>query len=162
MSDKKKIINPFVKQKGDSYNCFGCSPQNNIGFKLEFYAEGDAVFASWLPQSKYEGYMNVVHGGIQATLLDEIASWYIYAMLDTAGVTNKLDVSYHKPLYVSGGEVLIKATLEEHTRKMARLKTEILNAKGEVCSSAIVEYFLFPQNVAKAKYMYPGKEAFWE
>jgi uncharacterized protein (TIGR00369 family) len=161
MSDKKKIINPFVQHKGDSYNCFGCSPHNNIGFKLEFYAEGEEVFASWLPETKYEGYTNVVHGGLQATLMDEIASWYIYAMLDSAGVTNKLDVQYHKPLYISGGEVLIKARLEQQTRRLALIKTEIINSKAEICSTANVEYYLFPPNVARAKYNYSGKEAFW-
>ncbi|MCU4155739.1 PaaI family thioesterase [Carboxylicivirga sp. A043] len=161
MSKVKKINNPFVQQKGDQYMCFGCSPNNMIGFNLEFFAEDEIVFAKWKPEQKYEGYLNVVHGGIQATLMDEIASWYIYSMLDTAGVTQKLEVQYHKPLYVSGGEVLIKADLEKQTKKLARIKTEIINSNGQVSSSAIVEYYLFPPNVARVKYKYPGKEAFW-
>ncbi|MBK3516855.1 PaaI family thioesterase [Carboxylicivirga marina] len=162
MSEIRKIRNPFIEEKGDNYNCFGCSPQNSIGFKLHFYEENNVVFTKWNPVKNFEGYTNVVHGGIQATLMDEIASWYIYSMLDTAGVTNRLDVNYHKPLYISGGEVTIRAYLEEQTRRLARIKTEIVNSAGVICSSAIVEYFLFPTNVAKAKYMYPGKEAFWE
>ncbi|TRX71366.1 PaaI family thioesterase [Carboxylicivirga sp. M1479] len=162
MEGFKKISNPFIKQKGEIYNCIGCSPNNQIGFHLEFYASDHEVVAFWDATTNFEGYTNVVHGGIQATLLDEIASWYIYAMLDTAGVTKRLDVEYLKPLYVLGGQVKVKAKLKEKNAKSALIETEIVNSKGVVCCKAIVEYYLFPPNVAKAKYMYPGKEAFWE
>lgn len=162
MSVIKKILNPFVNHKGEQYNCIGCSPFNSIGFQLEFYEANDIVFAKWNPNKQFEGYMNVIHGGIQATLQDEIASWYIYSMLDTAGVTERLDVQYHKPLYVSGGEIKLEAELEALTKKKATIKTRIVNAKGITCCSAVVEYYLFPPNVARAKYMYPGKEKFWE
>lgn len=158
----QKIINPFIEHKGEAYNCFGCSPHNPMGLHLDFYSDGIKLFAKWVPDKSFEGYDNVIHGGIQATLMDEIASWFIYAMLDTAGVTSKLDVQYHKPLYVSGGEVRIEAELEKQTRKSAHIKTQIINSTGVVCSSAVVEYYLFPPNVARAKYMYPGKESFWE
>jgi len=162
MSQIKKIRNPFVSKKGEAYNCIGCAPDNEIGFQLEFFAHGQSLFAHWLPNRRFEGYMNVVHGGIQATLMDEIASWYVYAMLDTAGVTSRLDVQYHKPLYVSGGELKITADLKSKSPKLAQIETKILNANGVVCSSAVVDYYLFPPNVARAKYMYPGKEAFWD
>ncbi len=158
----KRIKNPFKAQKGDTYNCFGCSPNNPIGLHLDFYSDGEIVFAKWMPKQQYEGYTNVIHGGIQATLMDEIASWFIYAMLDTAGVTSRLDVQYHKPLYANGGEVKISATLKECTDRKAIIQAEVQNAKGQICSSALVEYCLFPPMVAKKKYMYPGKECFWE
>ena len=29
------------------------------------------------------GYNDILHGGIQATLLDEIATWVVYAVLGT-------------------------------------------------------------------------------
>ena len=158
----KKIRNPFSEHKGDAYNCFGCSPGNSIGLHLDFYSDGESVYADWLPQKGYEGYTNVIHGGIQATLMDEIASWFVYAMLDTAGVISRLEVHYHKPLYISGGAVRIEAVLKDHTDNTALNETRILNANGHVCSSALVEYYLFPSHVAKAKYKYPGKESFWE
>jgi uncharacterized protein (TIGR00369 family) len=158
----RKIRNPFRLYKGEAYNCFGCSPNNPVGLQLDFYSDGENLFANWQPTRQYEGYTNVIHGGVQATLMDEIASWFVYSMLDTAGVTSSLEVHYHKPLYVNGGEVKIVAMLKEHTDKKAVLQTEILNAKGLICSSAVVEYYLFPSAVAKAKYLYPGKKKFWE
>ncbi len=156
----QKINNPYIDGDRENYNCFGCSPNNKTGLNLEFYKDGDSIVAFWNPQKQFEGYQNVVHGGIQATIMDEIASWYIYAMLDTAGVTQKLNVEYHKPLYMNTGEVKITARIKELTEKVAYIYTEILNANGTVCSSGTVEYYLFPSKVAKAKFKYPGKEKF--
>ncbi|MBR8537933.1 PaaI family thioesterase [Carboxylicivirga sediminis] len=158
----KKIVNPFASEKGSDYHCFGCSKANSNGLQLSFYSDGDKLFANWLPQRAFEGYTNVVHGGIQATLMDEIASWYVYALLDTAGVTSAMEVKYHKPLYMTNGEVQIVAELKEKNRRSAIIDTKIYNASGLLCSSALVEYYLFPSNVARTKYKYPGKEKFWE
>jgi len=159
----RKIKNPFPEKHGDDYNCFGCSPDNNIGLHLHFYEDNGIVYADWKPDRKFEGYHNVLHGGIQATMHDEIASWAVYTQCETAGVTSRLDVTYHKPLYISSNEkITIKATLKEQQDKKAVFETEILNAKGDVCSSAVVEYFLFPKPVAERKFFYPGKDAFFE
>jgi len=118
---------------------------------------------TWKPDRKFEGYHNVLHGGIQATIHDEVASWAVYTQCETAGVTSNLNVTYQKPLYISSNEkITIKATLKEQAEKKAVFETEILNAKGEICSSAIVEYFLFPKPIAERKFFYPGKEAFFD
>ncbi len=159
----RKIHNPFVEAYGDNFHCFGCSPANNIGLHLHFYEDGGNLYADWRPDRNFEGYHNVVHGGIQATIHDEIASWAVYTLCETAGVTSNLNVTYHKPLYISTNDkVKIKAVLKEHGKKKAVFETEIINAKGEICSTAIVEYFLFPKIVAERKYFYPGKDAFFE
>jgi uncharacterized protein (TIGR00369 family) len=162
MSQVKKIINPFNTYKGDQYNCIGCSPNNKNGIHLEFYADEDTVFSTWLPKVDFEGYNNVVHGGIQATLMDEVACWYIYAMMDTAGVTGRIDIRYHHPVYISTEEIKIIARLKSQKERLAVIETEIQNSNGKVCSSALVEYVLFPARVARVKYNYPGKQAFWE
>lgn len=71
----KKIRNPFALHKSQDYNCFGCSPDNEIGLNLEFWDTGDEIITQWMPDNKFVGYKNVLHGGIQATIMDEIASW---------------------------------------------------------------------------------------
>lgn len=157
-----KIYNPFLDHKGDSYNCFGCSPKNEFGLLMEFYSDGKMLFAQWEPSSRFEGYQNVVHGGIQATIMDEIASWTVYALLDTAGVTEKMEVNYHKPLYMSKGIIVIESVVKDHDSKKAVMLVQIKNTSGVVCSSAEVTYFLFPPKLARLKYNYPGKTAFWK
>ncbi len=65
----KKIINPWLHKEG--YYCFGCAPNNEAGVKMEFYEDGDDVVSIWKPEAKYQGWINTLHGGIQAVLLDE-------------------------------------------------------------------------------------------
>ena len=43
--DMKKIINPWKDREG--YNCFGCSPDNEAGVRMEFYEDGDEVVSIW-------------------------------------------------------------------------------------------------------------------
>lgn len=50
----KKIVNPWRKLAG--YNCFGCSPDNEYGVKMEFYEDGDEVVSIWKPDEHYQGF----------------------------------------------------------------------------------------------------------
>ena len=64
----KKIINPWKGMEG--YNCFGCAPNNEAGVKMEFYEDNDEVISIWRPRPEYQGWIDTLHGGIQAVLLD--------------------------------------------------------------------------------------------
>lgn len=56
----------------NSRYCFACGMQNEIGLKLQFYADGDGgVVGEYTVPRHFEGYPGLVHGGIVATMLDE-------------------------------------------------------------------------------------------
>ncbi|MDO5130133.1 MAG: PaaI family thioesterase, partial [Prevotellaceae bacterium] len=71
----KKIINPWEGMPG--YNCIGCSPDHPFGFHLHFYEDGEYIVSQWQPTSDFQGWVNTLHGGIQALLLDEICGWVV-------------------------------------------------------------------------------------
>ena len=79
----KKIINPWKDMEG--YNCFGCSPDNEAGVRMEFYEDGDEVVSIWKPRPEYQGWLNTLHGGIQSVLLDESAAGSCSASCRPAG-----------------------------------------------------------------------------
>ena len=83
-SNRRSINNPFTSI--EQYNCFGCSPSNEFGLQMEFYDEGDETVCEWEPKPHFQGYGNILHGGIISTMMDEIASWYVFTKLKTAGV----------------------------------------------------------------------------
>jgi len=157
----RKISNPFAEMAGKGeYNCFGCSPANDIGLHLEFWEDDDEVVAQWTPRHQFEGWIDVLHGGIQATLLDEVAAWVVFVKLKTAGVTTNLNVSYNKPVYISKGPVTVKGQLVSTEKRTAMLECTLYDGNNEPCASANVTYFIFPEKIARAKYNYPGAEAF--
>ncbi|KAF5071108.1 hypothetical protein DSECCO2_215850 [anaerobic digester metagenome] len=156
----KKILNPFVKLEG--YNCFGCSPDNPAGLQLKFTEEGEYIVARWMPKPQFQGWKNVLHGGIQATLLDEIASWLVFVKLKTSGVTSRMEVKLSKPVYTDKGELTLKARLSDMNRNIAVIDTSLSDHNGELCTTAVMHYYTFPLQVAREKLWYPGGEAFYE
>jgi len=158
-----KIRNPFAKDGvRPDYNCFGCSPFNEIGLQLDFWEDGEEVLAKWKPKKSLEGWMNVVHGGIQASLLDELAGWIVLIKMKTAGVTSELNVRYLKPILVSKGEITVIGKVASSNRKFATITARLLDGEGQECAVAEIKYFCFPENIAREKYHYPGYDAFYE
>nr|NQU90560.1 PaaI family thioesterase [Bacteroidota bacterium] len=155
----RKVNNPFRGTPG--YNCFGCSPDNPNGLHLHFIDEGEYLTAAWEPNPVFQGYHGVLHGGIQATLMDEIASWYVYAKLETAGVTSKMNVRYKQPVYVNKGSLLLKAKLHERRRNLVDIDVVLLDSDQKICATAMVQYFTFPEKVARERMYYPGPESFF-
>ena len=141
---KHKIINPYTNesdiQKG--YNCFACAPHNPIGLHLEFYEDGDYVSTTWVPQSNYQSWIDTLHGGIQATLLDETCGWLISRKCQLAGMTTQLNVKYKRPVYIDGNPVEIRAKIRETKRNFIFIDCELLQ-NGELCSSADATFFCF-------------------
>lgn len=155
----EKLKNPFADLKG--YNCFVCSPNNPGGLHLDFYLDGDVVKTSWKPEDKYQGYPNILHGGIQATLLDEVASWAVYAVAGTGGVTAGMQVQYKKPVFIDKGKIQLTAKIVNRKKRIISVETCLYDNEGNLCTEGIVDYFVYPENVARAKMHYPGKEAFF-
>lgn len=159
----KQIINPFGKNGVEQGNtCFGCSGENKIGLHLHFTDCGEYIESLWVAQKQFEGFKDVVHGGIQATLLDEIAAWVVYTKCKTAGVTQNISVHYHNPARITTLPMRLVGTLVSQNKRTAVIKAELFSSEGVLYASAEVEYFIFPEAVAVRRYGYPGIEAFYE
>ena len=157
----KKIINPFAHAAGtEEYNCFGCSPANEFGLQLNFWLDDEDLVAKWYPKKDFEGWTGVLHGGIQAALMDEAAAWLVFVQLKTSGVTARLNTTYIKPVYISRGEISIRAKLIAFDEPRAHIECTLADGEGQICATATTEYFCYPEKIAKAKFRYPGKEAF--
>lgn len=151
-----KIKNPYNELPG--YNCFGCSNKNPIGLHLEFELKDDAVVAIWKPDGNYQGWDNVLHGGIIATLLDEAASWAVQAFLDTCGVTSQLQVNYLRPVLIDKGAVRVEACLKSRPdERHAVLATRLYNFDSQLCAVADVTYYIYTQEEAREKFNYFGR-----
>ena len=158
----RKIRNVHLNDDPERYQCIGCSPFNPIGLKLEFWDDGEGLVCEWEPRPEFVGWENILHGGIQATLLDEIAAWVVYVKCETAGVTSSMTVDYKKPIFTNKGNLILKGKLIETERRFAIIKAEIYNSEGVLCSEAEVKYFIYPEKIAREKFHYPGIGAFYE
>ncbi len=128
---------------------------------MKFTEEGEFITCRWNPSSHLAGYVNVLHGGIQATLMDEMASWTVYVKAKTAGVTSSLKVEYLKPVFVNRGPILLKGKLIKADGRIATVNVELFNHENSLCSKAVIEYYIFSEDVARQRYHYPGHENFF-
>lgn len=158
--ESKEILNPYEKLEG--YNCFGCSSKNIHGLKMKFVEEGDYLVCRWHPQEYFSGYKSILHGGIQATLMDEIGSWIVQIKLDTAGFTASLNVKYKTPVHTTDKEITIRAKVTRFEKRLAFIHTELFNENGELCSEGELKFFTYPKEIAKKKMYYPEHKQFYE
>ncbi|MFX1392628.1 MAG: PaaI family thioesterase [Promethearchaeota archaeon] len=78
--------------------CFGCSPINKYGLKMQVCLSNDGCFSYITIPNHFCGFDGIVHGGIIATILDEIAAWAILVHLNKLGITQKANIRYYKPV----------------------------------------------------------------
>jgi len=156
----RKIRNPFTGREG--YNCFGCSPDNAVGLHMHFFEDGDEIVSLWEPGVHFHGYQNVLHGGIQATLMDEIASWVVYVKGMRSGVTSKMDVRYLKQVFVDKGSITLRAKIKAMRRNLADIEVKLYNAENKLCAEAIITYFTFSLEKSKESFFYPEYSDFFD
>ena len=131
------------------YNCFGCCPTNPIGTRMRFFEDGEDIISIWKPTKNHQSWINTLHGGIQAVLLDEVCGWVVFHKLKTAGVTAKMEMRYHKPVSTLQEYIKLRAYLKEMRRNIALVQGEIYSAEGELLCECVCTYFTFPQEKAK-------------
>ena len=143
----KKIINPWKGLEG--YDCFGCAPNNEAGVKMEFYEDGDEVVSIWKPRPEYQGWIDTLHGGIQAVLMDEICAWVVLRKLQTTGVTSKMETRYRKSVDTQDSHIVLRASIKEVKRNIVIVEAKLYNEDGEVCTESVCTYFTFSKEKSK-------------
>lgn len=156
----KKIVNPYVKVEG--YNCFACSPHNENGLQMTFIEDGDHLVSDWTPKGFLAGYNNILHGGIQATLMDEIASWFIQVKMKTAGVTSNMNLRLKRTVHTNQGPLKLRAWLKEVRRNLVDVNVELINPDGKVGAEGVITYYTFSEDVAREKLNFPNPDDFFE
>lgn len=89
-----------------NYNkCFACGKDNPIGLKLNFIYDDNKAIAYYTITENYQGYPGMTHGGIVATILDEVMAKTILKT-NIEAVTGEITIKYRKPVPI-GKEIKI-------------------------------------------------------
>ncbi len=104
-----------MKLADDGY-CFVCGTKNPIGLKLKFHFNGKTIKTEFISKKEHQGYLDIVHGGIISTLLDEAMVKLALAM-DIPVVTAQMEIRLKKPLRV-GEKIIVEAEILHNTKKL--------------------------------------------
>src|SRR5262249_22471358 len=77
--------------------CFGCSATHPNGLRLSFDRDGDAIVCRYTIPDRFHGAPGVAHGGIVATILDEVSCAAVFFVRASMVMTGELSVRYVKP-----------------------------------------------------------------
>jgi len=121
--------------------CFGCSPHNARGLGLSFTDCGtDGVETTYVAAHDLCGMHGVIHGGVQAAMMDEAMGFAAHAALaDEPGdldiATIELTVKYHRPT-PTDQPITIRARLVRSEGRDLWMEGEIRDREGRVCTEA--------------------------
>jgi acyl-coenzyme A thioesterase PaaI-like protein len=99
MTQEKKPVEALgITPIADNY-CFVCGKDNPQGLKIEvkYFPEEMAAETQIALPREYQGWADVIHGGILSTLLDEMMAHAVWHFAGP-GVTLSMEVRFHHPL----------------------------------------------------------------
>ena len=123
-----------------THSCFVCGESNPKGLNLRSETDGRIVRTRFCFRSEHVGFKKTVHGGLTATLLDEIMTWSCVVNARRFAYCAELNVRYLFP--VRPDQQLI-ATAELVANRRGRLfesKAELRNDAGIVLATATGKY----------------------
>src|SRR5262249_24801357 len=119
----------------DDGGCFGCSPTNPAGLQLRFRRLGERVVARYTIADPLHRAPGLAHGGIVATMLDEVSCAVVAFVGERHVMTGELTVRYERPCPVQAPVELV-ATITDRTHpRYWVVEAEIHHAGARVARS---------------------------
>ncbi|MCP4567307.1 MAG: PaaI family thioesterase [FCB group bacterium] len=118
--------------------CFVCGQENRIGLKARFFWDGEKAVCDIVAEEAFAGYKNILHGGIVATLLDEIM---IKALLaeDILAVTAEITIRLKNPVY-TGDNLHLEGWKTDQAGNVFHTRGRAVNQSGEIVAEATAKY----------------------
>ena len=137
------MASPGLSKVAADGGCFVCGAANPLGLKAPFATdiERRCSFARLQLAADYQGWQEVIHGGIVAAVLDEACIYASRALAEQC-VTAELQVRYRKPVPV-GAWVEVTGRLVDHRRKLWLARAE-LRIDGVLHAEAEAKVFVLP------------------
>ena len=104
---------------------------NSYSLGLRFYLSENGCYTKCSIPDYLCGIDGIVHGGIIALLLDEIAQWTMIARIGELGLTREISVRYLKPV-PTNTEIVVEAKIETQDEKDTVLHSTVRSTDNEL------------------------------
>lgn len=143
----KKIDNPYREN-----NCFFCGKNNWQGLKLDFYWNDELkeAFTEYLPERRFIGLGDILHGGIQMGLLDELMGWTSFAVSGQMAVTADFTVKFLSPVYIQEKNIRLTCRVVSQEGFRMAMEATLTNFQNCVCTTASGSFRLLPEHKFKS------------
>ena len=107
----------------DDRYCFACGRDNPSGLQVETRREDGSAELRWTPSREYQGFKEILHGGIVSTLLDEAMAHAVLSVREGTA-TAEMRVLFEKPVDTAG-EITVEARVNEEKHRLLRASAEL-------------------------------------
>jgi uncharacterized protein (TIGR00369 family) len=108
--------------------------------KLRFETDGRIVHAHFRPLAEHVGFKQIIHGGLIATLLDEIMVWACAVQTRRFAFCAELNVRFLNPVHPDEDLTAIGELASNRRDKVFEAKAELKNHGGLILASAMGKY----------------------
>lgn len=127
----------------DPHHCFACGELNEHGLHLVLHTDEGRCWTDLSLDPRFQGWDGIAHGGIVATILDEVMAWALIDR-DAWGVTAKMDVAFRRPVPL-GTPIRGEGWVLETRRRLLTTEGRIVDAEtGTVMATATATYVAAP------------------
>ena len=119
----------------DDHFCFACGKNNPDGLQLDFKVEGPKLYAEYTFPKKFQGYADVVHGGMLSLVLDEVMVNLPWKKYNSPVVSAELNIRLRKPARV-GERIIFSAEIEKEVKGIIFMKGSAATPDGDVIATA--------------------------
>jgi uncharacterized protein (TIGR00369 family) len=114
-------------------SCFVCSENIPNGLRLKCYYENGVVKLECFANDAICGYMGIVHGGIIATILDEVMTWAAFAFSESRRLfsTREMDIKYKKPVIINKNYIAL-AEFHNERKGIIYIKGSFIDTDGTI------------------------------
>lgn len=128
----------------EPHNCFACGKLNRDGLQLALHVDGVRCWTSLSIPSRFQGWDEIAHGGIVATILDEVMAWSLVDH-DNWGLTARMTVEYKRPVPLDES-ISAEGWVTEARRRLITTAGQITSAStGEILATAEATYVAAPE-----------------
>jgi acyl-coenzyme A thioesterase PaaI-like protein len=128
-------------------SCFVCGADNPHGLRLRFRVNGDTVEGDFTPGTRHIGFQGVIHGGILATVLDEVMVWAASFRRKQFYFAVELTVRFSKPV-AAGRSLLLVGWIAKDRGRVVETAGELRGSDGVVYARATAKYMPVPAQQA--------------
>ncbi len=120
------IETPAGRFEFAEHNCFACGTLNSSGLGLVLHVESGRSWSDVTLDRRFEGWEQVIHGGILCTILDEVMAWALVGE-DNWGVTARMAVTFKRPVQVDK-PIHAEGWITRRTRRIVDTAGHIVDA----------------------------------
>ncbi len=123
--------------------CFGCSPTSEAGLRMDFFRDDDAICSRYTISDRFHGAPGVAHGGIVATVFDEVSCGTVFFLTNSGVVTGELTVRYIAPCPVERQLLIRGRIVDDSHAKYATVECE-MHGDDELVARSTGKFFYSP------------------